>query len=69
MMRRRDLLVGASVAAAYAALPRSAEAISGSRLVTVLGGLRNPPSGYSYLVGADGAYLLGADGAYLLGRA
>ncbi len=28
-----------------------------------------PPSGFVYLLGADGAYLLGADGAYLLGAA
>lgn len=32
-------------------------------------GLPAPPTGFVYLLGADGAYLLGADGAYLLGAA
>lgn len=32
-------------------------------------GIPDPPAGFVYLLGADGAYLLGADGAYLLGIA
>ena len=32
-------------------------------------GLPPAPSGYVYLLGADGFYLLGADGAFLLGVA
>ena len=29
--------------------------------------LPDPPVGYLYLIGSDGAYLIGADGAYLIG--
>lgn len=32
-------------------------------------GVAPPPTGFVYLLGADGAYLQGADGAYLLGVA
>ncbi len=38
----------------------------------VLGGAGNPPApptGFVYLLGADGAYLKGADGAFLYGVA
>jgi hypothetical protein len=40
-------------------------------VVTLLGSaqLPAPPTGFIYLLGADGAYLKGADGAYLLGVA
>jgi len=36
------------------------------RLVTLSQGVPTPPSGYVFLVGADGAYLIDADGAYLI---
>lgn len=32
------------------------------------GGLPAPPTGFAYLVNADGAYIVNADGAYILAK-
>lgn len=72
-MNRRHLLSGA----AYLLGAAQANAFGIGRLglgegsLGSLGGagIPAPPTGFVYLLGADGVYLKGADGAYLLGAA
>ena len=60
---RRFFLGGVSSLAVSSAVAMT----PGQQLILFGGGLPAPPSGFVYLLGADGAFLLGADGAYLLG--